>query len=699
MVCVNAAYPESYKVIDMKTVNTSRELIKTELKNIFKITLVCGAILLLVGLFLVYCSTQSEVPGAIVTAVAIISIITGIATVIVGRAVAKSRGRKLRKYFEELSFGIENTARAALLSFNDPLVIVTTTGVIRWSNTAFTDLCKIKDLQSAKLSDIFPSIRLSSFTELENGTQNISREFSFDSRDFILIGTPVTVPYNNNEETLISLIFSDISDVTALRTKLDEKRTVVCTAVIDNYDEVLRETPNSNHGALIGDIERCIGLWVEKGEGFYRRYERDKFVILFEAAKFEILLNEKLSVLNDVKEIDQQNRIPVTISIGVGATDEGLLENDRVSLVGLDMALGRGGDQAVVKNDNGYSFFGARSLGVEKTTKVKARVVANNICEMTDRCSKVIIMGHKSSDYDSFGASIGLFRAALDRNKNAYIALDRAHNNVGEILGDILIHSEYADSIIAYDKAASLIDDDTLLIVVDTHRPSMVEYPELLEKAKNIVLIDHHRRGEDFIENAALIYHEPYASSTCEMVTEILQYMDDTKAIAAYEAEALYCGIYLDTKAFTFKTGARTFEAAAYLRKIGVDPVRVHKLFRNDLSVYIQKSKVISNAKVYRNNIAIAICDENTKNTQLVVAQAADDLLNISGVEASFVLATIGNRTIISGRSLGMINVQIILEKLGGGGHITIAGAQLDNDSLALAELKLHNAIDEALFE
>lgn len=696
---VVAAHPERHKVIIMKTVKTSRDSVKFELKSIFKILIVCCGALVVIGLLLMLYINKDEIPGSLITGISIISIITGVSTLILGKASIKASSKNLRKYFDELSFGVESAAKAALLSFNDPLVVVTKTGIIRWNNPAFSELCSKEELFGIKLADIFPSIRISAFAETTNGIRNITQDFSFSGRDFILIGTPVTTVHGSTEETLISLIFSDISDITALQTHLEEKRTVVCTAMIDNYDEVLRETPNSSHGALVGDIERCIGLWVEKGEGFYRRYERDKFVILFEAAKFEVLLSEKFSVLNDVKEIDQGNRIPVTLSIGVGTSEGDLLENDRVSLAALDMALGRGGDQAVMKSENGYAFFGARSLGVEKTTKVKARVVANGLCSLTDQSSKVIIMGHKSSDYDSFGAAVGLFRAVRNRNKNAYIALDRAHNNVGEILSDILIHREYAEGIIPFERAMNLIDDNTLLIVVDTHRPNMVEYPELLERAKNIVLIDHHRRGEDFIENVALIYHEPYASSTCEMVTEILQYMDDTQSVSVQEAEALYCGIYLDTKAFTFKTGARTFEAAAYLRRIGVDPVGVHKIFRNDLAMYVQKSRVISNAKVYRDNIAIAVCDENAKNIQLVVAQAADDLLDISGIEASFVLASVGSRIIISGRSLGMINVQIILEKLGGGGHITIAGAQLENNSLTLAELKLHNAIDEALFE
>ncbi len=633
--------------------------------------------------------------GRILIFISIAAIVCGIIFLACGLLYTRRKKYDFQHYIETFSFSTENTVRGAVLSFPDPIVVVNTRGIIKWYNPAFVELCGRGELFGVKIQDIFPAVRLAVFLE-HNGTR---QEFSYCGRDFIITGEVALSDDEKANDTMIGLSFADISEITRLNKKLDEERCVVCTAIIDNYDEVFKETPNSNHGPLIGDIERCVGLWVEKGNGFYRRYERDKFIILFEAANFELLLNEKFTLLNEVKEINQQNKIPVTLSIGVGAVDGDLKENDRLSQSALDMALGRGGDQAVVKNDDGYIFFGAKSLGVEKTTKVKARVVAKSLCNLIDSSSNVIIMGHKNSDFDSLGAAVGLFRAAADRDKPVYIAMDKAHNNANEILRDLYIHHEYAEGIISFERAMSLINDNSLLIIVDTHRPSMVEYPELLEKATKVALIDHHRRSEEFIDNALLSYHEPYASSTCEMVAEVLQYMSDESGLSVHEAEALYSGIYLDTKGFTFKTGARTFEAAAYLRKMGVDPVGVHKMFRNDLDMYIQKSKVISAAKVYRNNIAIAVCDEPNKNVQLVVAQAADDLLDINGIEASFVLANVSNRIVISGRSLGAVNVQVILEKLGGGGHSTIAGAQLENSSLTIAELKLHNAIDEVLFE
>lgn len=652
-------------------------------------------IILTLALFVASLEIHSHI-GHWVTIISVIAMVCVIVLFFFGLFYAENKRKNLLKYIETFSFSTENTTRAAVLSYPDPIVIVDETGSIKWYNPAFAEMCSRGNLFGIKIQEIFPSIRLSAF--LDEGSAR--REFSYGGRDFILTGESSTTINNGSAVTMIGLSFNDVSEITRLIKKIDEKRCVVCTAVIDNYDEVFKETPTTNHGALLGDIERCINMWVEKGNGFYRRYERDRFIILFEAASFEVLKEEKFAVLDAVKEINQQNKIPVTLSIGVGAVDDDLKENDRLSVLALDMALGRGGDQAVMKTDDGYVFFGAKSLGVEKTTKVKARVVAKSLGDLIDRSSKVMIMGHKNSDFDSFGAAVGLFRAVMDRNKNAYITMDRTRNNVLPVLNDLMIQQEYAERIISYERAIALADSQTLLIVVDTHRPSMVEYPELLNKIGKIAILDHHRRSEEFIEDAELTYHEPYASSACEMVAEILQYISDNQNLSVQEAEALYCGIYLDTKGFTFKTGARTFEAAAYLRKMGVDPIGVHKLFRNDLNMYIQKSKVISGAKVYRNNIAIAVCDESSKsNIQLVVAQAADELLNINEIEAAFVLANVSNRIIISGRSLGAINVQVILEKLGGGGHITIAGAQLENSSLTIAELKLHNAIDEVLFE
>ncbi len=680
----------------MKLSNKSEKIIKSGVKTVVNNFIICSLILIVLGVVTFLCAFNIYPKTGyvyLVNVIALISVLIGIILICSGIVASLKKKKELKSFIEDFSFCVEGVTKAAVMNYHDPIVVVSENGSIQWYNNEFSAMAGIENLFEVKLQNILPAIRLSDFLSDKKSVQAVS----YNGKDYMITGEAMVL--DEHKASVIAVMFSDISEITRLQTEIDEKQSIVCNIIIDNYDEVLKETPNSNHSVLLGDVERCISLWVDRGEGFYRKYERDKYIILFENAKFDALLAEKFSILNDIKEIDQQNKIPVTISIGVGMDASDIRENDRLSLSALEMALGRGGDQAVVKSDEGYSFYGAKSLGVEKTTKVKARVVAKSLCALIDKASNVVIMGHKGSDFDSFGSAVGLFRTVVNRNKKAYIALDRNHNNIGTLFNEVLIQSEYNEGIISQDRALSLVNDKTLLIIVDTHRPVMVEYPELLNRTENIVLIDHHRRSEEFIENLKLTYHEPYASSASEMVTEVLQYMDDEKGLSLLEAEVLYCGIYLDTKGFTFKTGARTFEAAAYLRKMGVDPVRVHKLFRNDISMYIQKSRAISQTKIYQDNIAIAVFDEPAKNLQLVVAQTADDLLDISGIEASFVLANNGNRVIISGRSLGSINVQVILEKLGGGGHSTIAGAQLENSSISIAELKLKNAIDDVLFE
>lgn len=498
---------------------------------------------------------------------------------------------------------------------------------------------------------------------------------------------------------MVGIYFVDLTRENQLKKMLADRNSVVCSVVIDNYEEVLKSTPNAAHGTLGGEIEGCINAWVEEGAGVSVHYERDKFLILFEAANFAPLWKDKFKVLDQVKEIDCGNRIPVTVSIGVGQSKTTLRENEALSNAALEMALGRGGDQAVVRTASGFQFYGAKSREIEKNTRVKARVVAHGLQDLAEKASGAVIMGHHFADADCLGAAVGIFCILKAKGIDAYIAMDRYNTNCRPILDQLLSHDEYERAIICEERALDLLDDKSLLVVVDTHRPGIVEFPSVLAAAKNVVLVDHHRRGEEFIANTVLSYHEPYVSSSCEMVTEILRFTEGNITPEPYEAEALYSGIYMDTKGFTFKTGAHTFEVASYLRKCGVDPVNMRRLFCSDMDFYIQKSKIISRAQIYRDHIAIALCTEKCANPQLVVAQAADDLLNIEEIEASFVLAADGNRVIISGRSLGSINVQVILEKLGGGGHITIAGAQLAGSNLELAMLQLREAIDEVVFE
>ncbi len=614
---------------------------------------------------------------------------------VVGVLIARRKKQVMLKKLESFSFCTEAVTKAAVLAFPEPMVVTDMEGSIQWYNNRFQGMLGKEELFGEFLQDIFSELQFSIFVE---DVSPVPQNLCYQDKEYLVSGKTISVLRDEKETRLVGIYFTDLSEKKELEQRIADQKTVVCSLMIDNYDEVFKGTQNTNHGSLIAEIEHCVNRWVEKGEGVSVRYERDKFLILFEAAKFMPLWEEKFPILNQVKEISQGNRIPVTFSIGVGQSKDTLRENEALADAALDMALGRGGDQVVVKTDVGFQFFGAKGREIEKSTRVKARVVAHGLRDLAEQASRVFIMGHSNADADSLGASVGLFRIFRSLGADAYIALSREKNHTQASLKELLRQEEYSQRIIGEERALDLLKENSLLVVVDTHRPSIVEFPGLLERCENLVLIDHHRRSEEFLENTVLSYHEPYVSSSCEMITEILQYLDCDKNLTPYEAEILYSGIYLDTKGFTFKTGTRTFEAASYLRRKGADPINVRRIFSNDMELYLQKSRIISNAKIYRDNIAIALCTEKSKDTQLVVAQAADDLLNIRGIEAAFVLAESNNRIIISGRSLGTVNVQVVLEKLGGGGHITIAGAQLQSERLDQAEEELKAAIDEAVF-
>lgn len=623
-----------------------------------------------------------------------LEILASVVGMIVGIVLSKRRKQSFLKGLENFAYGTEKATRAAVLSFPSPMVITDLHGQIQWYNEKFQKMLGLEELYGASVKEVVPDLQFSIFVENANAAP---QPLTFQGKNYLVTGKVIPVGKNDGDK-MVGVYFTDLSEQKKLEQIIADRKTVVCSLLIDNYDEVFKGTQNTNHGSLIAEIEHCVNRWVEKGQGISVRYDRDKFLILFEAAKFKPLWDEKFPVLEEVKAISQGNRLPVTFSIGVGQSKDTLQENEELADAALDMALGRGGDQVVVKTDIGFQFYGAKGREVEKSTRVKSRVVAHGIRDLAENFGKVLIMGHKNADADSLGAAVGLFRIFRSLGSDVYIALNREKNHTQLILKELLCHEEYNKRILGEERAMDCVRNDTLLVIVDAHRPSIVEYPNVLQRCNNVMLIDHHRRSEEYIENLVLSYHEPYVSSSCEMVTEILQCMDCDKQLQPYEAEALYCGIYLDTKGFTFKTGTKTFEAASYLRRKGVDPINVRRMFSNDMELYLQKSRIISSAKIYRENIAIALCTEKSRDIQLVVAQAADDLLNIRGIEAAFVLAENGNHIVISGRSLGTVNVQVVLEKLGGGGHITIAGAQLQNDRLDQAEEELKAAIDETLF-
>ena len=481
--------------------------------------------------------------------------------------------------------------------------------------------------------------------------------------------------------------------------KYMDSRTCVGLILIDNYEEIAQRISAQELPQIIAAVEKQIYDWANKIEGLVIKKDRDSFVVIFEKKYLSQIEQEKFDILDTIKEIETSEKMAITLSIAVSEEGENNIEKYKASMASLDIALGRGGDQAVLKKDGNYVFFGGRSQEVEKRTKVKARIIAHALEELVMESKNVMIMGHVNGDIDSMGASLGMYRFARNLGKEAYVVSQTSDITLAGFMENLKSEPEYQTAIIDKNEALSKIDSETLLIIVDTHKKNYVEVPELLDETEKIVIIDHHRKSTDAIENASLLFHEVYASSAAELVIEILQYATQDIELTSYEVEALYGGIMVDTKDFTFKTGVRTFEAAAYLRKLGVDIIKVKKIFQMDLENYNIISDIVKNTELINGTIGIATYDEINKNAGIICAKAADELLTISDITASFVIGNDGNKTFISGRSVGDINVQLILEKMGGGGHITVAGAQIEEMSIQDAKNLVIEKIEEYLKE
>ena len=480
----------------------------------------------------------------------------------------------------------------------------------------------------------------------------------------------------NNEKIFVSLIF------------------------IDNYQEVLDDIEDIKQPLLFALIDRKINSMAFELDGIVRKFEKDKYIFLCTCDKLEYLKENKFDILNQIREIDMGNKIPVTLSIGIGINGKNLTQCMEYSRAAIDLALSRGGDQVLIKDREKYSFFGGKTKEVENNTRVRARVKAYALTELIEESENVIIMGHKHADLDCIGSSIGIYRIAETLNKKCNIVLNEITSSISLFYERLIKEKKYQESVfISSKQAINETGDKTLLIVADTHRPNLCECQKLLDITKKIVVFDHHRKCPDAINNAVLTYHEPYASSTSELVTEMLLYVNHEIALSNTEADGLLAGIMVDTKNFTFKTGIKTFEAAAYLKRKSADTIRVKTLFKSSMEQFIAKTDIIEATQFYKENTAISSCFKAVENPARLAAQASDDMLNINEIDASIVLCTDGETIFVSARSLGGINVQIIMEKLGGGGHQTVSGAQIKNMSMKNAIDFLKEKIDEYLKE
>ncbi|WP_053955072.1 DHH family phosphoesterase [Inediibacterium massiliense] len=599
------------------------------------------------------------------------------------------------KYIEDLSYNMDSVTKHAVLNMPIPLVVIEFDGTVSWYNAKFSEMIHTKDILEKSIEDLIGSLHMNEIFEQK---EDHIIEVDIQEKHYKVLYNIVKTSKVYDGRYMIMLYFIDHTNFENLKVKYNEEKPVVMLVQVDNYDDVLKDTEEEDRPLVVAEINKKISIWGSRMNAIVKQYQKDQYVMIVENQYLDILETKKFTILDEVREIQMGNKIPITLSIGVGVNGKTLSQLYEYAKAAMDLALGRGGDQAVVKKISTLNFYGGKTKAVEKRNKVKARVIAHALRQLIDQSKFVVIMGHKFPDMDSLGAALGVYRAATNREKEAYIILDGVNEAVKNLWDHIKEQGNY--HFITSEEAMSKMSEEALLVVVDTHKPSFTQCPEILNKGQRIVLIDHHRRGSEFIDQAVLTYLEPYASSTCELVSEILQYMDEKINIEKIEAEALLAGISVDTKNFSFKTGVRTFEAASWLRRVGADTTNVRQLFQDDLKTFVAIADVVKNAKAIRKNIALSICSKEIENTSLVVAQAADELLNIRGITASFVLGVRENdEIIISGRSLGDISVQLILEKLGGGGHLTVAGTQLMGITVEEATAMLEKAIEEYLEE
>ena len=577
---------------------------------------------------------------------------------------------ELSDHIKDLTLNVDSAAKSTLINSPFPLVIVETDGNIIWKSSKFIKEFVNVDIKNY-LNDIVKEIKL----EIENGSEEnkkelkelISKEVEIGNKIYKVLGEYVKSKNGDSKdqnEYITTLYFIDETEDIKIRKDFDDSKICIGVVMIDNYEELMQRIPNEDKPGIIALVEKTLYDWASEFEGLVIKQERDTFIVIFEQKYLSYLEENKFNILDMVKEIDIPGKIQATFSIGISTEGESNYEKYKLAKGTIDIALGRGGDQAVLRREGKYTFFGGRSQEIEKRTKVKARIVSHAIQDLIKESDKIMVMGHTNTDIDAMGACFGIYRIAKTMDKDAYIINNTASDSIYNFLEAARQQEEYEDVIIGKDKALSLITPDTLLIVVDTHKYGYVEVPELLEKTNKIVIIDHHRRSTDFIENSILTFHEVYASSACELVTELIEYAEKEVELNELETEGLYAGIMMDTKNFTFKTGVRTFEAAAYLRKCGVDIIKVKKWFQSDLETYNKISEIVAKAEITNDTIAISVYDKEDPNSNVVCAKAADELLTISDVTASFVIGSLGDKVCISGRSIGDINVQIILEKL-----------------------------------
>lgn len=607
----------------------------------------------------------------------------------------KQKKDEWKKFIEDFSSKLDLATRNTLVRLPFPLIIVGNKGNILWYNQNLSSILDGSDILASNINDVLKDFNLKLAMD---GKKNVFKYVKLNEKYFNIYTNLIDLgDYKNLNDKIMLLYFYDVTDVFNLINSVEANKEAVMLIEVDNLDEVIKSTEEDKKPLLIAEIERTINSYAQSLNAMVKKYSSNKYVLTLQNKYVEKEMEKRFEILDSMREISMGNKLTVTLSVGIGRSGGNPFNNESYAVSAKELALGRGGDQAIVKSGEKLDFYGGKTREIEKRTKVRSRVIAHALVDLINESSKVYIHGHINPDIDCLGAAVGIYSTIKALDKECYIVLDGINNSIKGMMDKLKNEADYDSAFIDSKKCMETKDDNSLLIVADVHNKGYVQNLELVESFQKLVIIDHHRKSTDYLEGALLSYIEPYASSTCELVTEMIQYMIERPKLKPVEAEALLAGICVDTKNFYFKTGVRTFEAASFLRKLGADTIDVKKLFSDDLNTYLKRADIIKSA-VVKNDIAIAVCPPEIEDTVLA-AQAADELLNITGIQASFVFVTIGEDIYISGRSLGDINVQIILEKLGGGGHMTMAGAKISDKKLEEAVELLKQAIDKYLRE
>ena len=609
----------------------------------------------------------------------------------------QKRRQGVLQYIDSVTGSVDTASKSTLINSPLPtLVFRPDTGEIIWSNESFLQLAGVREhLFEMRLSEAVPDFQVQ---WLLSGKQESPERVELNNHRFRVYGSLVRSRNRTGVQSLVATTYwVETTEADHLREVYEASRPVAAILMLDNYEDLMKACEDTQRSAVLAQIDEKLQIWANAGQGILLKTDRNHYLFLFEEQYFQHFVDEKFSILDTVRAIRVAENIHPTLSIGIGKDSPSIPELYKNAKLSLEMALSRGGDQAVVRNQVDFAFYGGRTKATEKRTKVKSRVMANAFRELIADAGEVYIMGHSFADMDAVGAAAGICCAARKRGKQARIVIDREHTAAETLIARLDALPEYSGVFLTPAEAFLQMRADTLLVVVDTNRPDMVENPQLLESCNRVAVIDHHRRAATYIENAAFNFHEPYASSASELVTELLQYLVEPTDLLREDAGALLAGIVLDTKHFTQRTGGRTFEAAAFLRRSGADTAEVQRLFQGDLKDMVTKYDIIRRAEMYRSNIAVSVVEESGVD-RVAAAQAADDLLTLKGVQASFVIYAAEGAVLMSARSLGEINVQVILEALGGGGNSTTAGARIEDTDPESVRQQLIGVLD-AYFE